>query len=482
MSRFRVCIVGAGWSGLAAAIHAVQSGHQVTVMEASRSLGGRARTLPGSAEALLPDGSTAVLDNGQHILIGAYRETLDLMRLVGLEPAQLLLRIPLGMRFTDGDGLQLPDWPQPWNLLAGLLFARGWSMSDKWSLLSALRRWRKRRFECDPRTTVSDLCQGINSAVVEDLIAPLCLSALNTPPQIASGQLFLTVLHDSVFAKPRKKPRITTIAPDAQAFAADIPMDSGANVAPWRVAGSDLLVPQVDLGALFPQAAHQWLTDNGANIHFGRRAAAPEWSKGQWQVDGESFDKVIWATAPQHAVQAFSQYQALAPKNLGLHLARWLRPMKTMRYQSIATVYAHAPQLQLPRAMMALRSSPLAPAQFVFDRGQLGGPQGLMALVVSAPQGEYEQLESMVIAQAQEALEPWLDGKTLSAVRTVVEKQATFSCAARMARPQQRVAPGLLACGDYLYTPYPATLEGAVRSGIMAALALNEPEGFVWKD
>ena len=64
----------------------------------------------------------------------------------------------------------------------------------------------------------------------------------------------------------------------------------------------------------------------------------------------------------------------------------------------------------------------------------------------------------------------------------MVEKQATFSCAARMVRPPPQVAPGLMACGASLYKPYPATLEGAVRSGIMAALALVETVGFVWKD
>jgi len=233
---------------------------------------------------------------------------------------------------------------------------------------------------------------------------------------------------------------------------------------------------------LFPQAAAAWLSDHGASVRLGQRAACPQWSGGQWQIDGEGFDRVIWATAPQHAVQAFSEYLPLAPKNLGLHLQRWLRPAKAMRYQSIATVYAHAPGLVLPRPMMALRSSPQAPAQFAFDRGQLGGPPGLLALVVSAPQGEYEQLESIVLAQAEEQLEDWLGGQRLSAIRTVVEKQATFSCAARMVRPPQQVAPGLIACGDYLYKPYPATLEGAVRSGIMAALGLDETEGFVWKE
>lgn len=481
MTRYRVCVVGAGWSGLAAAIHAVQAGHQVTVLEASRSLGGRARTLPASADARMPDGSKATLDNGQHILLGAYRETLDLMRTVGLDPAKILLRLPLGLRFADGDGLQLPDWPQPWNLLTGLLLASGWNMGDKRSLLRALRLWRKNRFECSAHTTVAELCQGIHATVVEDLITPLCVSALNTPPQLASGQVFLTVLHDSVFAKPRKK-KYAGPGGLKTARMVDAPPEVAAQNPPWRAAGSDMLVPTVDLGALFPQAAAAWLSDHGASVHLGQRAACPQWRGGQWQIDGEGFDRVIWATAPQHAVQAFSEYLPLAPKNLGLHLQRWLRPAKAMGYQSIATVYAHAPGLVLPRPMLALRSSPQAPAQFAFDRGQLGGPPGLLALVISAPQGEYEQLESMVLAQAQEQLEDWLDGQRLRAIRTVIEKQATFSCAARMVRPPQQVAPGLLACGDYLYKPYPATLEGAVRSGIMAALALDETEGFVWKE
>ena len=481
MKRHRVCVVGAGWSGLAAAIHAVQAGHQVTVLEASRSLGGRARTLPGSADGLLPDGSTATLDNGQHILLGAYRETLDLMRTVGVDPAQTLLRLPLGLRFADGDGLQLPDWPQPWNLMAGLMLARGWNLGDKRSLVRALRLWRKNQFQCSAQTSVAELCQGIHSAVVEDLIAPLCVSALNTPPKLASGQVFLTVLHDSLFAKPRKK-KPTPLPASETLSRIDPPPLETAHKTPWRAAGSDLLLPTVDLGAVFPHAAAAWLKEHGASVHLGRRAACPQWSGGQWQIDGESFDRVIWATAPQHAVQAFSEYLPLAPKNLGLHLQRWLRPAKAMRYQSIATVYAHAPGLELPRPMLALRSSPLAPAQFAFDRGQLGGPPGLIALVVSAPQGEFEHLESVVLAQAEEQLEDWLDGQRLSAIRTVVEKQATFSCAARLVRPPQQVAPGLMACGDYLYKPYPATLEGAVRSGIMASLALVETEGFVWKD
>jgi predicted NAD/FAD-dependent oxidoreductase len=103
----------------------------------------------------------------------------------------------------------------------------------------------------------------------------------------------------------------------------------------------------------------------------------------------------------------------------------------------------------------------------VFDRAQLGGPAGLLAFVVSAAQGDRQALQSQVLAQAQRQL-----GLTLQAVQTVVEKRATFACTPGLLRPAQQIAPGLLACGDYVSGPYPATLEGAVLSGVAAARAL----------
>ena len=87
----RVAIVGAGWAGMAAAVQATQDGHHATVFEAARTIGGRARALNGT----LPDGTEVVLDNGQHILIGAYAQCLSLMRTVGVDPAQAMRRLPL---------------------------------------------------------------------------------------------------------------------------------------------------------------------------------------------------------------------------------------------------------------------------------------------------------------------------------------------------------------------------------------------------
>ena len=213
----RVAIVGAGWAGMASAVQATRLGQAVTVFEASRTLGGRARALSGH----LPDGTPVMLDNGQHILIGAYSETLRLMREVGVNTEDSLLRLPLTLKFPDDTGLALPAWPAPLDAMAGILFAKGWNLRDKASLIGASMGWQRRRFHCNAEDSVADLCGGLSHRVMRDLIQPLCVSALNTPADQASGQVFLTVLRDSLFGGP---------------------------------GSSNLLLPKVDLSQLFPAA------------------------------------------------------------------------------------------------------------------------------------------------------------------------------------------------------------------------------------
>jgi predicted NAD/FAD-binding protein len=255
----KVAVIGAGWAGLAAAITAVQKGHEVTLFEASHHAGGRARSLQGT----LPDGQAVALDNGQHILIGAYTDTLRLMRTVGVDPATALLRLPLTLQFPDGNGIALPAWPSPLDALAGIAHARGWNWADRWSLLQAAVRWQMQGFTCAEHTTVADLCRTLRPAVRTSLIDPLCVSALNTPAQNASGQVFLRVLRDSLFG------------------------GRGA---------SNLLLPRVDLGTLFPAAALQWLHNQGAHVCMGQRVTPQDFQDGQgWLLGEHRFDTVVCA-------------------------------------------------------------------------------------------------------------------------------------------------------------------------------------------
>lgn len=412
----KLAVVGAGWAGLACAVHAVRAGHDVTVFEAARTAGGRARRVDAS-------GGLA-LDNGQHILIGAYSATLALMRELGVQPEAAMLRTPLQLRFADGGGLALPRLPAPLDLVAGILGAQGWIWRDKSSLLRTALAWRAARFQCESHTTVADLCTGLTPRVTKELIEPLCVSALNTPVAQSSGQVFLRVLHDALFAER---------------------------------GGADLLLPRVDLGRLLPDAAADWLVRQGAQVRLGQRVQALAHDAAGWQLDGERFDQVILASPPWEAARLV--------RESGIGAASWVAAAEGLRYEAIATVYAQGARRVLQAPMVALRNGPQAPAQFVFDRSLLGGPQGLLAFVVSASTLGREQLQDEVLAQAASQLKE----DQLQVVQTVVEKRATFACTPGLVRPPMQVAPGLLACGDYVEGPYPATLEGAIRSGCAAA-------------
>ena len=414
----KVAIVGAGWAGCAATLALARQGHHATVFEASRVLGGRARAAF--------DYQGQALDNGQHILIGAYTETLQLMASVGIDLDTALLALPLSLRFADGGGLQMPRLRPPLDAAVGILRAVGWSWGDKFSLLRAAMRWRRNGFACNPHDTVDDLCTGISPRVMAELLEPLCVSALNTPATQASGQVFLTVLRDSLFAAP------TRLGP-----------------------GSTLLLPKVDLGTLFPVAAVKQAGLSGAQLRLAERVhhIQPAREKGCWQVNGEAFDRVVLACPAAEAAR-------LVVAN-GINPA-WAACADALQYEAIATVYAQSPGARLALPMLALRSTASAPAQFAFDRGQLGGPPGLLAFVVSASRGAPALLEQQVLAQAESQLA--LRG--LEPVRTIVEKRATFACTPGLLRPGPQIADGLWACGDYVQGPYPATLEGAVRSAL----------------
>jgi hydroxysqualene dehydroxylase len=424
----KVAVIGAGWAGCAAAVEATRLGHSVTLFEASRIPGGRARRVDG-----LLGGQSLPLDNGQHILIGAYSETLRLMAALGIDQQSSLLRLPLTLQFPDGSGMKLPAsrWlPAPLDAFAGILRARGWSRADRLSLLKVALGWQLQGFRCASDRSVADLRRGLTAATMEQLIEPLCVSALNTPADRASGEVFLRVMQDSLFA------------------------ENG---------GSNLLLPKVDLSALLPDAALTWLRARGCTLQLGMGVHRILRTGRRWQVSAaspgqpeEDFDSIVLACPPLEAARLV--------EGCGVAADVWLSQTRGLQYEALTTVYAHAPGVRLSQPMLALPATAKASAQFVFDRGQLGGPAGLLAFVISASQGEGTALTARVLAQSAAQL-----GLLLEAVQTIVEKRATFACTPGLQRPASRVTDGLLACGDYIAGPYPATLEGAVRSGLAAA-------------
>ena len=427
----KIAVVGGGWAGLAAAVRARQAGHAVTLLEMAGQLGGRAREV-------LHDG--LVLDNGQHILIGAYARTLDLMRSVGCDPATVLRRLPLELRYPDGRGLRVPPGPQWLGLLRATGGARGWDWRDKAAFARTALGWVRDGFRCPPERTVQQLCAGLTPAVRQLLIDPLCVAALNTPAREASAAVMLRVLRDALFGGP------------------------GA---------SDLLLPRRSLTQLLPAPARAWLEHNGAELRLSTRvdtlARGDEGGgrgggSGTWLVDGSAFDAVVLACPAGEAARLVQRIDAA-----------WARRAQALRYEPIVTVYLRCPGARLPAPMTALFEGPVAPAQFAFDHGALGGEAGLFAFVISGARTWVERgnaaIASAVLAQAREALAGAQVGPEV--VRVLTDKRATFRCTPALDRPPQAIAPGLVAAGDYVEGPYPATLEGAVRSGEAALARLS---------
>ena len=423
----RVAVIGGGWAGIAAAVRAVEAGHHVTLIEMAPQLGGRARRV---------DHDGVALDNGQHILIGAYRDTLALMRRVGADPETLLRRQPLELVDAAGDGLRLPTGAPIPAFVRAVLAMRGWSHGERWALLGAALRWRCNGFDADARTSVAALTQGLSPRVRATLIEPLCVAALNTPAAQASARVFLRVLRDALFSGP---------------------------------GSADLLLPRAALSALLPEPAARWLAAAGAELHCGRRIGTLATQAGGWLVDGERFDAVVLACT---ATEAARLAQPLAP--------RWAAQAGAFDYEPIVTVYLQSRGSRLAQPMTTLASGVDAPAQFVFDLGAIdgGGPRaGLFAFVVSGARGWAERgLNATTAATLHQALTAFAPGTWREApqtLRTLVERRATFLCVPGLVRPPTLIAAGLAAAGDYVDGPYPATLEGAVRSGAAAVAALG---------
>ena len=426
-SRPQVGVVGGGYAGMAAAVSLAERGIRARIFESAKSLGGRARRVDYRGE---------ILDNGQHILSGAYVETLRLMALVGVAHTATK-RIPLQLDMPPHFSLRAPPLIAPLHLAWALVFAKGLEWSDRFAAIRIMQALKRANFRVDAAMSVETLLetQRQPANLIRHLWQPLTVSALNTPIAIASAQIFVSVLRDAL-ASSRK--------------------------------ASDLILPQTDLSALFPEAAATWLASHGAEIHRGVRvkrvAAAATSLELETDLNTTEFDAVILAIGPH-------QFDSIS-------LPTGCAPATPFAYQPIVTIYLKFDQrVRLPYPMLGQADGL---AQWFFDRRQLAVSDaaastndGLIAAVISAsgPHEDLsqEELAARVLAELAQHTGPL---PTLAWHKVVTEKFATFSCTApiQSQRPAGITATrGIFLAGDYTAGEYPATIEGAVRSGIAAA-------------
>jgi squalene-associated FAD-dependent desaturase len=407
-------VVGGGLAGLAAALELQDAGHEVTLLEARPTLGGAVQTLPEREGD--PDPPP---DNGQHVALGCCTEYLGFLARVG--QADSVRREPLSLPVIAEDGAVARIAPGP----LALLRYRHVSWADRLAIARVARRLGGLVPEEHDGETFAALLRrlGQSQAAVDRFWDVFLRPALNLRSEEVSAAPALFTVQTALLAER---------------------------------SASDLVLPLAPLGAMHGEAAGRALEEGGGTVRTGARAAALE-GRAAVLGDGERVeaDVVVVALPPAESAALLDE------------------PAPELEDSPIVSVHLLFDRPLLRFELAALLGSP---AHWVFDRGRLTGrmpERGQYLTVVSS--GVPELLEvrgrGLVDLMAGEVTRR-LGRAELLWSRVSREPAATF--AARPGTLALRTGvetgrPGVARAGAWTDTGWPATMEGAVRSGRAAA-------------
>lgn len=425
-----VIVVGGGWAGLAAAVELARHEIPVVLLESAKQLGGRARGV--HADGLH-------LDNGQHLLLGAYESTLGLLRNIGITEADVLHRQPLALHWSRPHGksisLRTAKLPAPLHLAWGLITAQGLSWKERFSALRFSRQLQRANFAIEDDYSVAELLRRHRQSptLITTLWEPLCLGALNTHIHEASAKIFLRTLSDS-FRHTRRD--------------------------------SDLLLTRSNLGEILPQPALDYIETHHGSVRLGQRVTGltitdNRISGVELNSNPVAASQVILATPhtiTRRLIRPHPALQAIAAQ------------IESIQHRPICTVYLqYDKHTQLGRRVQGMVNTV---SQWIFDRG-LNGQAGLMAVVISG-EGEHLEWDNIQLGRhvEQELAHQYPHWPAPLSRHVIREKRATFASTVNIQdhRPAAKTpVDGLYLAGDYTDVGLPATLEGAVRSGLQSA-------------
>jgi len=432
----RIAIVGGGWAGLAAAVELCQHGHDVSVYESSPQLGGRARSMEWHG---------MTLDNGQHLMIGAYQQMLSLLSTMQIDIKSLFKRLPHHMLMLDSRTgktvleLKLPTFPAPLHLLFGVLRVPQLSLLEKVRVLLRFNKLLNSPIQKD--INVSDWLASakLPNNYTQHLLEPVCLAALTTHPAQASARAFQSVLLQT-FNAPAEH--------------------------------TDLLIPTQDLGQTFPAQAREFIEQHGGKVFTRSKVQSLQYESSELcaiNVNDEqiAFDHVILATPPA------ATEKLLFGRTEFIEICE---SIQQLQYEPVATLYLQfAQSVSLPTPMIGLLNGL---SEWVFERST-SGHTNVLAVVISA-QGEHMKMPQAELVQRvhKELKRSIVELPDLIDSKLIIEKRATVQCSPGV----DKLRPGiqtnlsnLKLCGDYVYIEennrpgLPSTLEGALRSGVKCA-------------
>ena len=431
----RVVIIGGGFAGLAAGVRLSELGFQVEILERRNHLGGRAYSFIDSKTG-------DVVDNGQHLFMGCYHQTIAF-----LEKINRLNRLSFQARprvdFLDQNGLSsfdCPPFPAPLNVLAGLFRMTGISLGDKLRALNLRRALRNNGTGPGTALTVDQWLDelGQSERMKKRFWYPMVIATLNQSPEIASARMLKVVLQ--------------------KAFGGN---SSDANIG----------ISNVGLSDLYTDGAGEFITARGAHVTTGAQVhrliieggviTGVELKNGG-RIEADFF---ISAVTPE-------AFLAILPDELRTN---GFAGIKKLGSSPIVSVNLWFDRPIIEREFVGMLGTK---SQWLFNKDLIlsaDKQSNQVAVIISAARDFVDWNKDELVEMAVGDLHQLLPSSRSAIVRhsvIVKEREATISHTIESdeLRPGPRTSiPNLILAGDWTNTGLPATIESAVMSGNVAA-------------
>jgi squalene-associated FAD-dependent desaturase len=418
----KVIVIGGGFAGLTAAAYLSNNNIKVTLLEASPKLGGR-------AYSFLDKESNTIIDNGQHIMMGCYKETLKFLSLIKATN-NFYFQEKLEVKFVN-EGFQLSSIKSaskfyPFNLIIGLLNYRALSFAERIQLLKLFTKLpfiSSDRFgDMSIRKWLEAEHQSKNTQ--DSFWKILAVGALNTGIEKASAKIFIDILR-LIFLRGNKS--------------------------------ATIVLPKFGLSESYCNNAEEFVVKNGGEI-----------------VKSEAVEKIIIrenkVVELYSSKNIYSDFDYVISAIPAFTLARIMDEkinvdFPDFKYSSILNIHLWLKRNEFPDGFLGIINSPL---HWVFNKGSH------LNIVISDADELVNKSDNELMAKVKDEMKKifLLDQELLSSYKIIKEKRATFIPSNNVInkRPAQKTpVKNLLLAGDWVDTGLPATIESAVKSGKVAA-------------
>ncbi len=431
---YDVIIIGGGFAGVSAAVQLANKNYKIALLEKRPFLGGRAYSFTEAKTKM-------TVDNGQHLMMGCYHETIKLLEILGtrhLLQLQNQLTVPLATS-QNLFLLKCKNFPGQLHLLSGLLGLTAFSIKEKFNLIRMLLKIKKLRGPLDiwDNTNCETFLQQQHQSThsISVFWEPFILATLNQTPAHASAALLIAVLKQALLGSKQ----------DAL-----------------------LAFATTGLSNLFADAASSYLKSKSVDIFYQTQMQSLKNTTDGWQLLSTQQNlfaakNIILAVPPT----------ALLKMDIPTELKKDLHQIKS---SPILSINLWIKDWQLPQDFCGLITSPL---HWVFNKAKLvKSNANYLSCLISACEDiihlSNEDLVKMAIQELQKYFSDF-NSANIYHSQVIREREATYGNAINswQLRPQQQTnLPGIYLAGDWTQTELPSTIESAVKSGVLAAKQL----------